>query len=124
MNKAEITSQCTEGRHDLCLGYYGTKNSNMTCQCPCHKSINYTKGEIKTLGEAWKVLKEHGLEGTYCPHCDQFAQARVLQKQDELISDMYEALIQAMRTFQAYRIKETDPRYLKLRQAADKAEGK
>jgi len=38
--------------------------------------------------------------------------------------DMYEALIQAMRTFQAYRIKETDPRYLKLRRAAAKAEGR
>ena len=54
--------------------------------------MNYTKGEIKTLGDAWEVLKKHGLEGSYCPICDQFAQARVLQKQDELISDMYEAL--------------------------------
>ena len=54
--------------------------------------MNYTEGEIKTLGDAWEVLKKHGLEGSYCPICDQFAQARVLQKQDELISDMYEAL--------------------------------
>jgi len=54
--------------------------------------MNYTKGEIKTLGDAWKVLKEHGLEGSYCPHCDQFSQAIVLQKQDKLISEMYEAL--------------------------------
>ena len=48
--------------------------------------------EIKTVGEAWQVLKEHGLGGKYCPHCDQFAQARVLLKQDEKISDLYEAL--------------------------------
>lgn len=37
--------------------------------------------------------------------------------------NMYGALIQAMRTFQAHGIKETDPRYLKLRQAVAKAEG-
>jgi len=48
--------------------------------------------EIKTLGEVSQILKEHGLEGTYCPKCDQFAQARVLLKQDKVIFDMYEAL--------------------------------
>lgn len=37
--------------------------------------------------------------------------------------DMYEALIQAMRTIQTHGIKETDPRYLKIRQALAKAEG-
>jgi len=33
-----------------------------------------------------------GLKDEYCPHCDQFSEARVLLKQDELISAMYEAL--------------------------------
>ena len=47
--------------------------------------------EIKTLNDAWQVLTRHGLEGIYCPHCDQFSQARVLLKQDEIISDLYEA---------------------------------
>lgn len=84
----------------------------------------YTKGECKTLGEVWQVLKEHGLEGTYCPHCDQFSQARVLQKQDAIISDLYEACKQALRTFEAHRIKPTDPRYIMLKQALSKAEGK
>lgn len=59
--------------------------------------MNYTKGEIKTLGDVWEIFKKHGLEGKYCPICDQFAQARILQKQDELISDMYEACLAAKR---------------------------
>ena len=53
--------------------------------------------EIKTLGDAWQVMKEHGLEGTYCPHCDQFSQARALLKQDEIIKAMREACITALR---------------------------
>ncbi len=48
--------------------------------------------EIKTLGDVWKVLDRHGLKSDYCPHCDQFEQAKALQKQDELIADLYEAL--------------------------------
>ena len=54
--------------------------------------MNYTKGECKTPGDVWCVFEEHGLKGTYCPHCDQFAQARALQKQDAIISEMREAL--------------------------------
>ena len=46
---------------------------------------------LKTLGDVWEVMKKHGLEAKYCPHCDQFSQARVLLKQDQLISDLYEA---------------------------------
>jgi len=37
---------------------------------------------------------------------------------------MYEALIQAMRTFQGRGISENDPRYIMLRKAKAKAEGK
>ena len=56
--------------------------------------MNYTnpRREMLTLGAAWRVLEEHGLEGNYCPKCDQFAQAGVLVKQDEVISELYEAL--------------------------------
>lgn len=38
--------------------------------------------------------------------------------------DMYEALKQALRTFEAHRIRETDPRYIMLKTALAKAEGK
>ncbi len=52
-----------------------------------------TEGKhLTTLGDAWKLFERHGLEGKYCPRCDQFAQARVLQRQDEIINDMYVAL--------------------------------
>jgi len=36
--------------------------------------------------------------------------------------DMYEACLAARRTFEAFRIKESDPRYIKLEQAITKAE--
>lgn len=47
---------------------------------------------VKTLGDVWAIFEKHGLEGKYCPVCDQFSQARVLSKQDEIITDLYEAL--------------------------------
>lgn len=85
--------------------------------------MSYTKGEIKTLGDAWRVLEEHGLEGTYCSEHDQFAQARVLQKQDELISDMYEALKEALQDLaELDRIQPSTERIMV--DAKNKAEGK
>ncbi len=49
-------------------------------------------------------------------------------KEDALLDaaapDMYEALKQAQRTFEAFRIKETDPRYIMISQALAKAGGK
>ena len=94
--------------------------------------MNYTKGEIKTLGDAWKVLKEHGLEGSYCPHCNQFSQARVLQKQDELMSGMEAVLRQFVRYCKQWQesnreFPNGDGRALILKnatQALAKAEGK
>ncbi len=76
--------------------------------------------EIKTLGDAWRVLKEHGLESKYCPHCDQFSQARVLLKQDEKISDLYEAVKLMVGDNPA----EVEVGVIKGREALAKAEGK
>ncbi|KKN33631.1 hypothetical protein LCGC14_0801690 [marine sediment metagenome] len=42
----------------------------------------------------------------------------------DALKDMYEAVKQALRTFEAHGITETDPRYIILKQARDKAEGK
>ncbi len=54
--------------------------------------IKADRVKVKTLGDVWVILERHGLKSDYCPHCDQFAQASVLQEQDEIISTMYEAL--------------------------------
>ena len=73
------------------------------------REMNYTKTgrEIRTLGDAYQVLREHGLEGDYCPKCDQFSQARILVQQDEVISEMYEELKQVNEMF--LRVKAVRP---------------
>lgn len=84
----------------------------------------YTKGELKTLGDVWAVFERHGLEGKYCPHCDQFAQAKILQEHDEIISDLYEACKAAFNWY--YRGSQGDYRIIGdyLKQALAKADGK
>lgn len=45
--------------------------------------------EIKTLGQAWEIMRAHGLAAGWCPgNCDHFAFARVLSRQDEIISEL------------------------------------
>ncbi len=83
--------------------------------------------ELKTLGDAWKVMRKHDLEAKYCPNCDSFAIARALLKQDEIISDMYEALKDILRESDAGVYKNNAPIAMaqgKVQSALAKAEGK
>ncbi len=96
--------------------------------------MEYTKGE-------WKVIKTHGdapwQEGRAIV-CDKKLIAdlsiyggglieTVVNANAYLIAaapDMYKALKQAERTFEAFRIREVDPRMLMITKALAKAEGK
>jgi len=88
--------------------------------------MNYTKGEWKWQFDPLdpKGMVEVTQNGEVIFRTQTLKNAQRLCQALNSWQDMYEALIQAMRTFQAHGIKETDPRYLKLRQAVAKAEGK
>jgi hypothetical protein len=92
-------------------------------------NMEYTKGtwEIKVNLEdnCIRIYSKDdppslAIADVYGTHDEDLANARLIAAAPEL----YEAVKQALRTFEAFRIKEHDPRYMMLMQALLKAEGK
>ena len=89
--------------------------------------MEYTKGEWKAVEtepnnpDSWEyhVTCDVGYKHTVCRDAN-VDNAHLIAA----APDMYEACKQALRTFEAHKIRPFDPRYLKLSQALAKAEGK
>lgn len=73
---------------------------------------------LETNSGDYFIRDERGTQ--FCEGVKTLANAQLISA----APDLYEACVQAMRTLQARGIRETDPRYLKLRLAITKAEGR
>ena len=49
MEDGYLTTMCSEGRHDLCPGYYGDSKGNYSCGCECHTARR------RVTEAAWEV---------------------------------------------------------------------
>lgn len=85
--------------------------------------MEYTKGELST---GYNNLILDIAETYWKPNLDKFQLATILGLflRRTAAPSLYEACKQALRTFEAHRIKPTDPRYILIEKALAKAEGK
>ena len=74
-----------------------------------------------TVGEAAEILRQHGLDGSYCPHCDHFQQAGELARLDELIADLLAACKAAHDLLRHHHGGKEAAVYTQLREAIAKA---
>ena len=93
----------------------------------------YTKGDWKAYQtdikpERWTICAgntgEQGIAKTVLDNAIPPAEKKANAELISAAPDLYEACEQALRTFEAHRIKPTDPRYMGLAKALAKAEGK